>query len=144
MYLLEVVPAEEDFVKRIQHTLTATELSNLLATPITILPAPGAGKRYAIFAAFAFGNFFTTVYTMNGVQFFYLANGGSAIFFLDVVPMLTTAADTVYSKAPDGATSDGVNAFNQPLKLHSLGPAEITLGDTEILLVIYYTLEGNT
>ena len=144
MFLAEIIPEGEHHMKRIQRTLTSAELLALLATPVQLLPSPGPNKRYVVFAAFALYNFVTTPYTMNAVQFFYVANDSSPLTFLRVDGVLVQSQNFLASAPTTADAADGAAAFDKPMKLRSVGPAELTAGDGTFLLVVYYAIEGNT
>jgi hypothetical protein len=143
MFLAEIIPEGEHHLKRIQRTITSAELLTLQITAITLLPAPGPGKRYAVFAVFTYYQFSTTPFTLNATTALLLVNGSNILAFISTIGLLDQSNDIVLTPALSGAPSSGTTAFNQPLVLGNGGTANLTLGDGTLLLVVYYAIEGD-
>lgn len=144
MFLAEIVPPEEEPMKRIQHTLTATELLNLYANPITLLPSPGPGKRYCVFAIFTHYTFVTTPYTMNGNSRIYWPNTPNKQIVIYIPDILQETVNTTLATPMQESAIPNTDIVNQPLTLRINGPNELTAGDGTLLVVIYYTIEDTT
>jgi len=123
-------------------SLTSAQLLALNTTPITLVPAPGAGVAIAIFAIYMEYKYNSVVYTINGatLQFDY-NNAGSAL--------KTTFAETGFFDQASSqlaliapATVHGALtvAANQPYTLGATGGSNMTLGNGTAGLFVYYTL----
>lgn len=144
MYLTEIVPSPEDQMNRIQRTLTAADLLALQTTPITLLPAPGAGKRYAPFALFAYYTFGTLPYTLNGATFILVYIGTTPLVYSPLVGTLDQVTNRISAGPIETTPQTAVGATNVPLQVTHNGPAQLTLGDGTLLLVLYYAIEAST
>ena len=144
MFLAEIIPEGEHHMKRIQRTLTSSELLALKTSPVQLLPSPGPGKRYAIFLALALYNFVTTPYTLNGGTDLQICNDATPAAALRVDGMITLSADTICAGTPVTGAYYASGAKDVPLKIANQGPAEFTAGDGTLLIVVYYTIEGDT
>lgn len=127
-------------------TLQPSDILNLKATPVQILPAPGVGKVIALDHIFLQYKFVTTPYSNTGnndVVFYWNAAGASVPYaefnsngFLDqTVSHLTNVAISVV-----GAHQP--NAENQPVMLsHAGGVSEFASGDGLVVVsTIYRTI----
>lgn len=143
MYLAEIVPAEEDFVKRVQHTYTATELKNLIATPITILPAPGPNKYYTIHHMFLYFVYIAPAYVLSDDPHIYLMQGNYVAGSWPTTLLLNRTLNTAEAAQPPAAPQDATTILNQPLTSPGFGTTENLNGNGTLLMVIYYTIEGD-
>ena len=114
-------------------TLTSAEILDLLATPKTIIPAPGANKVISIIDCSAFNNFNTTAYSA-GTDVLELVLGSRQWSFSNF--FLETAGDL----ASNGEREVNIDmALNTALQVQTPSTAP-TLGDGTITIVITYKI----
>lgn len=141
MFLAEIVAPEEEPVKRIQRTLSSAELKTLVASPVTILGAPGAGNFYAIHSVIASFDFITPAYTLNGNSYLYLPNLSAAWVYFAITGLLNATSDQLYQTYGNASPFPTAAQLNAPLAVTFNGPLELTLGNGTLKLVIFYTIE---
>jgi hypothetical protein len=144
MYLAAVVPPEEEPMKRVQHTLTSAELLHLKASPVQLLPSPGPGKRYTIFALFCSYHHVTTPYTQNGNIAITSPSNLPQQINIILDGLINTATHRVRDFGPTGIPSITTTVEDAPLQLSVDGPNELLDGDGTLLLILYYTIESST
>ena len=126
--------------------LTAAQLKALKATPLDVIPAPGAGKCIQIeyvTLRIAFG---TTAYTLNAgtLKLFYGAVATAKVALADQASLLTAAASGSVLAIPGVAIGTAASpltdaqALNVSIKAANDGAAEYTLGDGILTMVIAY------
>jgi hypothetical protein len=144
IFLLGVFPPEGTIMHRVQHTFTADELLHLKATPIQLLPAPGPGKFYAAQLIIGYYTFNTTPFTLNASAYFVQSGAETFNVLLYMPGFITETEDTANVQTPFGVPALATAVVNQPLAITIDGPAELTLGDGTLLMILYYTIESTT
>lgn len=134
-----------DMLKKATRTLTPTQVQNLLATPLDIIPAPGPGK-------FAYPLNWATELTFNATPY---ANPGTGhLALINPLPFTWDSGDlTFISAAATRADMQNVGAnagtiftqmgsaqANTPVQITQDGVAEFTTGDSEVTVTIWYVL----
>jgi hypothetical protein len=117
-------------IRALETVLTSAQVKALRATPITVVPAPGAGKSLELVSALLQLNYGgTNAFTgPQNVQVKY-KDGASAAVSQAVTGtgFIDQTADMVTSALPKtDAIATRTVAENQPLVLHNTGAAEIT------------------
>lgn len=139
-----VVPFEEELMQRVQHTFSASEILNLLASPITILPSPGPGNRYLIFATAATFTFGTVPYVLNGATNLIIPYVPNQEFLVGLDALVDAVENFMFDPGAQGIENPLPTMTDQPLTVTHDGPVEISGGDGTLLLVIYYAIEPST
>lgn len=117
-------------------TLTSSQILNLKATPVLILPTPGAGYFNHVKRMFYKLNFATTAYTVPGAGHFGLFyNTGIDDLCAMPTPFLTGAATEINY---NNATGQCEAIVNEAIYLKSTYASELTLGDSTISIIIEY------
>ncbi len=131
-------------IRSIETVLTSAQVKALRATPIAVVPAPGAGKSLEFVSAILQVNYGTNVFTgPQNLQVKY-KDGASAAVSQAVTGagFLDQAGDMVTSAlAKIDAIATRAIAENQPLVLHNTGAAEITgnaAGDNLLHVKVLY------
>ncbi len=144
MFLAGIVPAEEDFVKRVQQTLTSAQLKDLVAHPIQLLPTPGATKYYAVLAMFAFYNFVSAAYVQHGSSYIGPLPIDFSQSYCSIAGLLDQAADSRGPSGPGFIPAPAAPWVNAPLRIGLDAGTDLTGGDGTLDVVIYYTIEDAT
>lgn len=140
--ILRTIPAiGGDMLLSTQRTFTPAEIQNLLATPIQLLPAPGAGKMHLPIAA----NF---NYTHGAVPFANAAaqnllidaagNPNSAGLLMDASEIGQILHDSIWWDDRSATHDDRTIFLNQNITLSQQGPLEYTGGDGTFRITLYY------
>lgn len=116
-------------------TLTSAQILALNATPITVLPAPGAGLANIVLGIYGTLDYASATYSASTDTLDFKYTDGSG----DLVAQLTNA---FLESAADGrayaeAQAECVPVVNAPVVAH-VGNANPTTGDSNIKLRIYY------
>jgi hypothetical protein len=125
-------------------SVTSAQLLALKATPVVLLPAPGAGKAIQLLGAAFHYNFLTGAYTLNaGTLKAYLGAVASAKpLTIDVAAGLI---DQVANRAWEvpilstGALTDA-QGVNVDVELGNAGAAEFTVGAGTLDVYLSYTI----
>lgn len=136
-----VVPSEEEFVKRIQRTITASELKHLKATPVDVLPAPGTGKSYCVQFLRARYKPQTTPFALNGNSGIVWPTVASNFIFLYLVGLIDGLTEKVEDTGLGLQIANASDLDNQPLRLTVDGASELLNGDGDLIVAVYYTVE---
>jgi hypothetical protein len=116
-------------IRSLETVLTSAQIKILRATPITVVPAPGAGRSLEFVSALLQLNYGSNVFTGPQNLAVKYKDGASAQVSQNVTGtgFIDQAGDMVTSAL---AKADGIAtraiAENQPLVLHNIGAAEIT------------------
>lgn len=116
-------------IRCIETVLTSAQVKALRATPIAVVPAPGAGKSLEFVSAILQLNYGTNAFTgPQNMQVKYKDGASAAVSqaitgtgFIDQTADMVTSA----LAKTDGIATRAV-AENQPLVLHNTGASEIT------------------
>jgi hypothetical protein len=116
-------------VRSIETVITSAQVKTLRATPVAVIPAPGAGKALEFVSALLQLNYGTNAFT--GAQNFAVKykDGASAAVSQAVTGtgFIDQATDMVTNAIPKtDAIATRAVAENQPLVLHNTGAAEVT------------------
>mgnify|MGYP001170139257 FL=1 len=117
-------------------TLTSSQIKNLLATKVLILPTPGAGYINHVKRMFYKLNFTTTAYTLPGAGEFQMSyNSGSS----SIGSISSTYLSSAAQPQPMVVTVDDVELYaNEAIYLQSTFGGELTLGDSTLSLILEY------
>lgn len=140
-------PGNEGFVLVARVNLSSAQLLALLATPVTIVPAPGVGFQIVMLAAVLrfFGG--TVAYTDVGgaVQFVVggqvLALASNALFLVTVAP--NRRLQTFVSPGATGVAANPPTEDNAPLQINKIAN-NFAAGNGTAVVEVYYTLEPTT
>lgn len=141
------MPGQEAFLLSARIQLSSAQLLALLATPITIVPAPGLGFQIVVHLAVIrfFGG--TVAYTDAGgaVQF---VNGGqvnalvsNAIFLVTVAP--NRRLQTFVIPGATGTAANPPTEDNAPLQINKI-TNNFAAGNGTAAVTVYYTVEPTT
>ncbi len=117
-------------------TLTSSQIMNLKATPILIIPAPGVGYFNHVKRMFYKLNFMTTAYTLPGIGTFelYYDSGTCPLIQIENYFLEGTATEISYNNA--GGQCEIL--ANKAIYLKSTFASELTNGDSTLSLIIEY------
>lgn len=129
-------------VSKVKFTLTSAQLLAMKATPVSILPAPGASRYYHVIGVTARYLFGGTAYTLNGgtLKLFYGPAASAKALTADMSALLTQAVNaTTIGQAVLGlATLTDAQALNVDLEVANDGAAEVTLGNGTVEFIIEF------
>ena len=117
-------------------TLTSSQILNLKATPILIIPAPGVGYFNHVKRMFYKLNFMTTAYTLPGIGTFelYYDSGTCPLIQIENYFLEGTATEISYNNAGGQCEIFA----NEAIYLKSTFASELTNGDSTLSLIIEY------
>lgn len=141
MHLAQIVPPEEEPVKRIQRTLSSAELKSLVANIVNVLGPPGPERFYVVHLAIGIYNFGTIPYELNGQTIFFIDPPYGLYAQFELPTFLDAPSSKISISFPYHTGAPLAPQINQPLQLGLLGPNELTLGDGTLKIVIFYTIE---
>lgn len=121
-------------------TITSAQLLAMFATPITVIPAGGAGTVIQFESAYISkpaGTAYTTG-TFSGLAFKY-NNGAGTQVSTTVVPAGLTDQATAVGSTVTAAATNALTPENQPLVIQALTAAP-TVGNSPLYLTIRYRL----
>lgn len=124
-------------------TLTSAQLLALHATPITLIPAPGAGQMILLQQTSMEYVFNTTAYTVpGGAQLRTLINGVTVGADIAATGLLDQNASTIgYSRAANQTTGIATATLaNQPLTITNTNATEFTLGNGTLVVNVLYNI----
>jgi len=121
-------------------TLTASQVNNLRATPITVVPAQGAGTIIEFISAMVLFDY-AAVFTVAGDEDFYIRfNGGTTDYLSDIIEttgFLDQTADmTKRVRAASAVTPVASLSANKQLEIVNTGAGETADGTGSSLTVI--------
>lgn len=117
-------------------TLTSSQILNLKATPVLVLPSPGVGYFNHVKGMFYKLNFTTTAYTLPGIGDFglFYDNGTDNLCNIQSVFLSGTATEINYNNSV--AQCEAI--ANEAIYLKSTFASELTNGDSTLSLIIEY------
>ena len=136
------VPTPPGSVVTATITLSKAQLLNLFSAPVSVLPAPGAGKAIVIFQSFYVLHYGTTTYLSPGFNngLFYASPSGAAADAGD--NGVFTTASSAMTSSPAGFQG-GIAVLNtvenQPVVLAN-ATADMTTGDGTGVLFVFYAI----
>lgn len=132
---------EEDLLQRRIVTLTPTQIKNLHATPILLIPAPGADKVTVLIATFAKLIFNTTRYT----------NAGASSIEFNIGPVIDENGYVILPAnfVTNDRTSERVDQAlsltmidepfeNSPIMAYNPDAGEFATGDSDLVITLFY------
>ena len=127
-------------------TLTPTQVKNLLALPVEIVPAPGDGfMLFPVFAQITAHLTGYTPYIISGGGDIILQWGSNDILNGNMAADINTLSQTdntlgfIYCSPTQLINNFAISQFNnQPLILAQNGTTEITTGDAPVDVVVHY------
>lgn len=128
-----------DAGRYVDKTITSAQLLALNATPITILPAPGAGKAWVIDRVVLTLPYNSVAYAGiaagEDLAFKYTDAAGTTILTVEATGFLDATANAVrYAPGPTGLQTPTINAA---IVLHML-TGEIITGNSPLKIRMYY------
>jgi hypothetical protein len=124
-------------------TLTAAQILALRATPITVIPAPGAGYVIELVEGGAYLSYGSAAYVgAYNLQLKY--KDGTGAVASEPIPSATfhssvTASTAIgIEKISAGTAVAKTVCDNQPIVIHNVGGAELTTGDSPIRIRVMY------
>jgi hypothetical protein len=118
-------------------TLTSSQILNLKATKISVLPTPGAGYFNHVKRIFYKLNFVTTPYTLPGAGAFVLKYDTGARSLGNIVSTNLSTAVTIAATSCNYA-DDNELLTNEAVYLTSSFGGELTLGDGTLDIIVEY------
>jgi len=117
-------------------TLTSSQILNLKATPVLVLPSPGVGYFNHVKRMFYKLNFTTKAYTLPGIGDFglFYDNGTDNLCNIQSVFLEGTATEINYNNSV--AQCEAI--ANEAIYLKSTFASELTNGDSTLSLIIEY------
>lgn len=132
-------------INKVKLVLTSAQLLALKATPVSIIPAPGAGKFINVLGANVYYSFLTAAYTLNaGTLKLYhgpVANAKPLTAALET-GLIDQAANRSNLDIPILATGNltDAQALNVDVEVGNAGAAEFTLGAGTVEFVVWYQI----
>jgi hypothetical protein len=123
--------------------LTATQTKALFTTPISLVPAPGAGKFIEVLAITATNTFGTIAYTGgNALEFRYTDGSGTKVT-ADIASTFINLAAGVQTNSVTGVSGDTVRTANAAVvvRVPTGNPAA---GDGIITFIVHYRIVPST
>jgi hypothetical protein len=129
-------------VSKVKFTLTSAQLLALRATPVTILPAPGASRYYHVIGVTGRYLFGGVAYTLNAgtLKLFMGPVASAKALTADMSALLTqgTNATTIGQAVLGLATLTDAQALNVALQAGNDGAAEFTLGTGTVEFIVEF------
>lgn len=132
-------------VDQIKFTLTPAQLKALRATPVSIIPAPGAGKFIQVEEVSVYYKFATTAYTLNAgtLKLFHgpVANAKPLTAALEtgLIDQTANRSNLDITILATGNLTDA-QALNVDIEAGNAGAAEFTLGDGTVEFFVNYQI----
>jgi hypothetical protein len=126
---------------RIDKALTSNQLLNLKASPVQVLPPPGANKFYVLWYALFTVKFVTTHYNNTFPATVTLGLLTPTPIQVDPIGILQSDADiasATFAPTPPPATA---LTTNQPMLITNEEVNELIDGDSTATLTAFYTIE---
>lgn len=120
---------------RFSSTFNPTQIKSMNTSPITIIPAPGIGKTIRVLAGFIWLEYGTSSYAAGGQLELRL---GSDVTAISLVGSITASTNLLSNIAAIGTAT--TTSLNQALLL-SNATTDFTTGDSEVKIVVYYSIE---
>jgi len=141
---IKEIPLQNSLIgtyKYAQRTLTSAEIKLLGTTPITLIPAPGAGKSIWLKNVYARLNFNTTAYSTIGTMWLKINGASSEIGEMNQQFLASTVTRFgkfyTYFEFTDNATNTGI-LENAALQIYT--SANPTLGNSTIDILTEYQI----
>lgn len=125
-------------------TISVAQMLALNATPIEVIPAPGAGYALVLDRVIAYkaaGTAYAAVHTDDDIAFKYTDANGAALAEIEATGFLDQAtAQTRFATSYRAASAESSMApTNTPIVAHMLN-GEVTTGDSPLKLRLYYRI----
>ena len=138
-------PVFAEGLRILKVNLTAAQLKAIKATPIEIIPTPGAGLALSVIFTSLKYNFLTTAFTINAGKFrlFLGAVAQNVPLFADVATGFidqTASQDIVSIPSLSSGVQTVAHAENVNVTAANDGSAEFTLGDGTLDVIVLYTI----
>lgn len=132
------------FVNQMRFVVTSAQLLALKTTPISIIPAPGAGKFIQVIGVDMRMLFGGTAYTLNAgtLKVFYGPVANAKAITGDQSALLTAGANSTTLNAAISAetTLTDAQALNVDIELGNDGAANYTLGNGTLVVYVEYEI----
>jgi hypothetical protein len=132
-------------VQTVSSALTAAQIASLRGSPVTLIPAPGAGKIIAPVSMVVQYKFGTTPYTTtSGGNFNFslgpISNGEVAFAPVGATTFIDQVMNQVSVRAGASIGDSQARLDNQDLRVTNDGSAEWANGDGTVIITVYYTV----
>ncbi len=133
-------------VRTAEVELSSAEILALRATPINIVPAPGAGTWVELISATAIVDYNSAAYVepdTNNLEIQYATSGVIAAT-IESTGLVDATADTAIKVSGVVPVTALSNLVNQALKIKNNGAAELTTGNSPIRIIVNYLIHDDT
>ncbi len=125
-------------------TITTAQMLALNATPIEVIPAPGAGYALVLDSVLAYkpaGTAYAAIHTDDDIAFKYTDANGAAVAEIEATGFLDQAtAQTRFAQSYRAASAESsMTPSNTPIVAHMLN-GEVTTGTSDLKLRLFYRI----
>lgn len=124
-------------------TITSSQLLNLRASPVQLLPAPGSNKFYRVINCVAMLKFGTTPYTTTGAVLAGTYGINGSLAWTNMNTFMAGGSNFITIKLGSQIGVSGT-VLNQPIYLCNTGGSDLQSGDSSITIQLYYTISTFT
>lgn len=125
-----------DYLRKATVALASADILALNSTPFTLVAAPGSGKWLAVHKIIGILDFQTTAYLTGDGSSIQYDVGGYGI--ADPTTLLQQTSSRAEYLAASGPDTDIANVANKPIVLSAAG---VTLGDSPVTFIVWYSIE---
>jgi len=141
IFVLSSALTSEPIMMRLQKTIASADLLTLLASPVTLLLAPGANKYHIIHFALTDYHSGATPYTLGDNTSFLLGAAAAPLTAVPLAGNIDQPTDMITVQPPFAISLVAAPQLNQNILCSLDGSVELTNGDGTVTFIIYYTTE---